>query len=340
MQTLQPILPIHIDATQMSCFRSCPRKFYNEFVLGLRPPGLSIDLHAGACFAAALEETYKQLYLHGKSLSEALEIAHARYCVEWGNFEVPHFKPTAKTMDRVWEAVVGDGTPEGRGYFEEYPPWSDSVKPYIAADGKPTMEYTFAIPLEPYGGSPYSGASITGIDCFPEHPDGGPFLYCGRFDMLGQKLDGTPVPRDEKTTGKSPGLDWARQWQLRSQFIGYVWACQQCGIPATEVCVRGIGILKTKIAHAEHFQPFSNVVVERWHEQLRRDLWRLRRCWDEGFWDFNLGEACSSYGNCVFLDSCTSREPLQWFGDMEVRRWNPLHKNPVAVDDPSKASAV
>jgi hypothetical protein len=331
---LEPILPSLLDATQMSCFRSCPRKYFLEFVLGVRPPGLSVDLHAGGCFAAGLEECYRQLYIHRRPYEDAIAFAHLRYLQEWGEFEVPEWKTTAKTMERTWEAIVGDGTPEGRGYFQEYPPLSDHIKPYIAADGKPTLEYTFAIPLEP------AGDTDDGI-CFPLHPvTKMPFLYGGRFDMLGQKPDGTPIPRDEKTTGRSQGVDWARQWQLRSQFIGYVWACQQCGLNTSEVCVRGIAILKTAIRHTESIQSYSNDLIARWHEQLRRDMWRLRRAWDAGYWDYNMGETCTSYGNCIFLDSCTSRDPLMWLSDMEVRRWNPLEKNPVAVPEPKLARAV
>src|SRR5262245_9254719 len=265
--TLEPILPTLIDATQLSCFRSCDRKFYNEFILGVRPPGISVDLHAGGCMAAALEETYRQIYLHKKPYEEAILVAYARFLQEWGDFEIPEFKFTAKTQDRMWEAVVGDGTPEGRGYFQEYPPLSDHIKPYIAADGKPTLEYSFAIPLEPAGRSP-----VDRKFGFPLHPSGSPFLYGGRFDMLGQKPDGTPIPRDEKTTGRGFSSDWARQWNLRGQFIGYVWACQQCGLDVSEVCVRGISIMKQNIRHAESIQSFSNDLVARWYEQLRRDL--------------------------------------------------------------------
>jgi hypothetical protein len=322
---LEPQLPLNIDSTMISCFRSCPRKFYLEFVLGLRPPGLSIDLHAGACMASAIEETYRQIYFNKRSLDEALQIAYARYCIEWGDFQIPTWKKTSKTLDRCWDAIVGDGTPEGIGYFQEYPPHSDVIKPFIAADGQPTLEYSFAIPLE---------------DDFPEHPNGGPFLYSGRFDMLAQTQDGTPIPKDDKTTGRSPSSEWSRMWQLRSQFMGYVWACQQCGLPTNEVCIRGIGILKEKIVHAQQIQPYSQDLIERWYEQLRRDLWRIRKAWDENHWDYNFAESCTSYGNCVFMDSCSAREPLSWLSDMEVRRWNPLEKNPTKVADPSQVSAI
>lgn len=341
-----PILPEYMDATQMTCFRSCPQKFFIEFVLGLRPPGLSIDLHAGGCVAAAIEETYRGLYEKQLTLREALEYAHARFLIEWGNFEIPHFKRTSKTMDRTWEAIVGDGTEAGRGYFEMYPPETDDIKPFITAEGKPTIEYTFAVPLEPCAsgftsdGRRYSSYDPDAHrDAFPLHPSGRPFLWSGRFDMLGQLASGKAIPKDDKTTGRSPSEEWSRQWQLRTQFMGYVWALQQCGLDVDSVAVRGIGILKESIRHAEHIQPFSDFLIARWYEQLRRDMWRLRRAWDEQYWDFNFGEACTNYGNCIFMDSCNSRNGVQWLSDFQVRRWNPLLKNPVAVADPSLESA-
>ena len=333
---LLALLPLNVDSTMISCFRSCPRKFFLEFVYGIRPAGLSIDLHAGGCFAAALEEVYRQIYTNQKTFWDAAHLAYARYLLEWGNFEIPSYKRTAKTMDRVWEAIMGDGTTEGHGYFEEYPVHSDHVKPLIASDGRPTLEYTFAIPLEPHTSRLMPGD----VGMFPEHPDGGPFLYSGRFDMLGLKSDGKVVPLDNKTTGRSPGVEWSRMWQLRSQFIGYVWALRQCGIHTDEMCIRGTAILKESIKHAEHFQTYSDVLIDRWHEQLRRDLWRIRRMWDEGYWDFNLAESCTAYGNCVFMDSCTSPDPTNWLSDMEVRRWNPLLKNPTAVASPANTRAI
>lgn len=300
-------LPLHIDSTMMTCFRSCPRKFWLEFACGYRPPTLSIDLHAGACFALALEVVYKKIWAEGKSFDEAMVLAHAAFMIAWGDFEIPEWKKTAKTCDRVWEAV--------ESYFYQYAPLTDHVQPFFTADGKPTIEYTFAIPLEPLG-----------LDGFPEHPDGGPFLYSGRFDLLGS-YHKRPVPLDQKTT-KGFSTNWAEQWDLRSQFIGYVWACRQCGIPVEEVCIRGIAILMRDIQHREQIKPYSQFVIDRWYEQLRRDMWRMRRSFDEGYFDFNLGDACTAYGNCTFLTTCQSPNEESWLSEFEIRHWNPLEKNP------------
>lgn len=299
-------LPLHIDSTMLSAFRACPQKFWLEFACGYRPSHISIDLHAGACFAEALETTYREIHSKHKSVNDALDVAQAKFMISWGDFEIPEHKRTAKTKDRVWEAV--------EDYFYVYPPLTDHVQPYRKPDGEPTFEFTFAIPLEGDG--------------FPLHPSGEPFIYCGRFDMLGSYMS-RPCVRDEKTQGTSPDANWAEKWDLRSQFLGYVWACRQLGIDLNTVVVRGIGILKTKIAHAEAIKTYSDFMIERWHEQLRRDLWRLRRCYDEKYFDFNLGDSCTAYGNCIFLPVCQSTTPESWLSNFAINKWSPLKKNPV-----------
>jgi hypothetical protein len=94
--------------------------------------------------------------------------------------------------------------------------------------------------------------------------------------------------------------------------------------------VRGVAIQHTKTDLCEAIKTYSDDLRSRWLEQLRRDLWAIRRCWDEGYFDYNFGEACTTYGNCVFLTPCGAPEADQasWFTNFEVRRWNPILKNP------------
>jgi len=313
-------LPTVVDSTMLTCFRSCGQKYYKEFILGRRPPGLSIDLHAGACFATAIETVRKLTYKDHLPYHEVLLKAHAAFLQAWGDFEIPTYKATAKTMDRVWEAV--------EDYFATYSPLTDHVQPYMSAAGDPTLEYTFAIPLEP---TRETWEEARG-GCFPLHPNGSPFLYCGRFDMLGA-MNGRPIPVDEKTSGRSADGNWAEQWNLRNQFMGYVWACQQCGLDVDSLLVRGTSILKTKIGQAEAIKTYPRGLLNRWHEQLRRDLWRLRRSWDSGYWDYNFGDTCTQYGNCIFMTSCQSENSDQWLQEFEIRRWDPLQKNPVGPSE-------
>jgi hypothetical protein len=316
---MTPILPAYIDATMTSCFRSCPRKFYNEFILGLRPPGVSIDLHAGGAFAHCLETVRKEIYVNGRSLSEALLRANAAFEIYWGDFKIPETKKTNKRPDRVWAAV--------ESYFATYAPHTDHIQPYMV-DGKPTLEFTFALPLEPTANDSPLGGSRE----WPRHPvTGDPFLYAGRFDMLGEYL-GMPIVCDDKTTGTGLYSGWSEKWDLRGQFIGYTWAAQQLGIAADSCAVRGVGILMTKIDHAEAIKPYSDDLRARWLEQLRRDLWRIVRMWDEGYFDYNFAESCTDYGSCIFSTACQSSDPEPWLNNFEVRRWNPTKSDPVAQD--------
>lgn len=326
-------LPEVIDSTQMVAFRSCGEKFNLEFVRGRRPPGLSIDLHAGACYASGLEAVRRGVWEMGLDLEAALARAHLIFLREWGDFEIPEWKKTGKTLENMWEALVQ--------YFRKWPPRTDYIQPYFIG-GKGTFEYTFAIPLEPVldpatfseHEASYGEAHMMEVPpapFFPAHPSGSPFIFGGRFDMLGE-YEGRPCVVDEKSSGKTAGSNWADQWDLRNQFLGYVWACQQAGYDLDTVVVRGISVLKTKEpSFSEAIKVYSKHMLAKWHEQFRRDMWRIRRSWDEGYFDYNFGDTCTAYGNCIFMQTCQSTEQTKesWLQEFAVRRWNPIAKNPV-----------
>jgi len=306
MQPPEPILPAIIDSTMMNCFRACPQKYFNEYVLGLRPAEPSIDLHAGAVFSKTLERFCKEVYLNGLDTPAALARAHATFMGEWGDFVIRK-EGHPKTPENMWAAV--------EDYVRVYPPGSDRVQPYFAGDSA-TFEYSFAIPLDLPG--------------FPRHPiSGDPFIYAGRFDLLG-KRDGRPVVRDEKTAQRLES-NWAEKWDLRSQFLGYCWALQHFGIPCNTTVVRGVIITKTMIRQVEAIKIYAQHLINLWYEQLRRDLHRLCRCWEDSYFDYNLGDTCTGYSHCSFIPLCSSASPSNWYGSYEVNRWNPLLTNPSAA---------
>jgi len=77
--------------------------------------------------------------------------------------------------------------------------------------------------------------------------------------------------------------------------------------------------------------------VERWWTQLHRDIGRMVACWEDksdefpfGYWDYDLADACTSYGGCPFMSLCTVSNPDEWAKtDYEYRNWNPLDLNPI-----------
>lgn len=302
----EAILPQHIDSTMLSSFRSCPRKFYHEYILGLRTPETKIDLYAGGALADALESFYTAVFTKQLSTAEALKEAFIGFSHAWGDNPKEPATDSPKSFDRMWEAVAD--------YIRTYPPHTDHIQPYVSETGAVTSEYSFAIPLDP--------AHFPGI---PLHPmTGEPFIYCGRFDMLGSYL-GRPCIRDEKTT-KYAGATWADQWDLRAQFMGYVWACQQSGIDLDTVVVRGIVIQKTQIKQLESIKIFPDYMVARWYDQMKRDLQRITECWREGYFDYNFGESCTAYSGCVYRSICRSGNPEAWMQEYKILRWNPLKR--------------
>lgn len=305
-------LPTHLDSTMITTARSCLQKFYTEFCLGLRPIDISIDLHAGACFAAAMERFSREVFTNGLDPSIALGRAYTTFTSEWGDFEIRN-PNSPKTPEAMWAAF--------ESYVAQFPPRSDPVQPYFTSDA-PSFEFSFAIPLD--------------FPDFPAHPvSGDPFIYTGRFDLLGRLVSygGIPCVRDEKTAQRLES-SWADKWNLRNQFLGYCWALQHLGIPCHTVVVRGVIIRKKEIEIVEAIKQYPQHLIARWFDQLRRDVQRIVNAHQEGYWDYNLADSCTAYGKmCHFADRCASQTPDIWNDSYAVRRWNPLNRNPIG--DPS-----
>jgi hypothetical protein len=279
-------------------FVACPYRFWRGSIQSLTKPGTNVHLHFGGCMAKGLEAMRKSFW----GALEPEPMAFKRGCdaiiKAWGDYE-PEI-PTQKTLDAALDALAS--------YMEQYPPEREVFTPLLV-DGVPQVECTFAVP-------------IPGLT----HPeDNGPILWAGRYDMLAQSSEGGLYIEDDKTTS-ALGASWLKQWYLRGQFTGYAWAAREYGIPVTAVLVRGIGILKTQITHAQAIESRPNWLIDRWLSQLQRDVRRMIAAWLEGEWDQAYDHACSEFGGCTFLDLCTSPNPDNWLANFEVRPWNPLLK--------------
>lgn len=288
--------PAFFDNTLRGTFVACPLKFKRSFVDNLAPAEPSIHLHAGGCFAAALDAARKSYYSGLADEQEALQIGLAELIKTWGDFPKDH---PQKSLDRM--IVAFDD------YFREYRLPFDTIKP-LMIDGKPSTEFSFALPLP------------------INNPDTGePIIYTGRFDMLGV-FNETLFVVDEKTSSQL-GQSWAQQWDLKSQFTGYCAAAKSFGYPVAGAIVRGIGLLKRETTFAQVIEYRPDWQIDRWYEQLLRDIKRAIRCYEENVWDVALDEACATYGGCAFRRMCLSPEPERWIDGYYVERnWNPLTK--------------
>lgn len=313
-EQIRPSFPRVFDATLIRDFRSCPHKFFLGRMLGLASTAPSIHLHAGKVFARGQEVYRLSFYSEGRWKGDA----HHAMCealkamvMEWGDED--YWLDHAKSLPNIILALEAS--------FDEYPASMDYVTPHMV-DGKPAVEFNFVLP-------------IPGMF----HPETGePILYTGRFDMLAE-FNGMLYVEDDKTA-TSLGPTWPKQWALRSQFTGYCWGAQSYGKPVVGAIIRGTGILKSKFTFAQAVQPRSQWEIDRWLEQVKRDIFRAIQCWEEGYWDYNLDESCNQYGGCPFTSLCTKPNPEDWIKpDFKVEFWDPLAitKAEIPEDAPTTA---
>lgn len=335
----KPMFPHAIDSTMLATFRSCPQKFFRQYVQHWKPKAESVHLVAGGAFASGIEAARRAFYegigfhkewfyeendIIGISTTpvEGWECRKVMHDVEAGNqqvaeaiglqaliehygdFECP--PDSAKSLERTCGAL--------EFYFQNYPLGADGMEPVLMASGKRGIEFSFAEPL------PFA------------HPvSGDPILYTGRADAIMHFANGIYVV-DEKTAS-SLGASWSRQWEMRAQFTGYCWACRQAGIEPAGTIIRGVSILKTKYDTQQAITYRAPWEIDRWLQQTLRDLERMVQMWRDDWYDYALDHACAEYGGCSMLQICKSQDPESWLPMyFEQRVWDPLLREEMTLE--------
>lgn len=282
----------------MSSFKSCPRRFELEYLNHWKPKQQSVHLVAGGAYASGLEAARKAYYGAGLNSDDSIALGLQALIKSYGLFECP--PDSAKSLERTMGAF--------EFYFTQYPLSTDAATPIKLPGGGLGVEFSFSEPLE---------------EVNPETGD--PILYVGRLDML-VDYAGAQYGLDDKTTSQL-GASWPKQWDLRSQFTGYTWGAEKAGIPLKGFLIRGVSILKTKYDTLEALTYRAPWMVERWYEQLHREIRRMKQMWESGVFDFNLDESCNQYGGCAFKQICLTANPDPWLrSNFEQRVWDPVNR--------------
>lgn len=294
----RPPFPTVLDSSIMAGFKSCPQKAYLESFEHWKPRNQSVHLHAGAAYAAGLEAARTAYYVNGASPDDSIAAGLLALLTAYGDFQCP--ADSAKSADRTAGAL--------EYYFSAYPLGEDKAIPLTLPGGKRGIEFSFLEPLD------------------IKHPEtGDPLLYSGRMDMM-VDYEGMKLGEDDKTASQL-GASWPRQWDLRSQFTGYVWGAKQAGIKLDGFLVRGVSILKTKYDTLQAITYRPTWMIDRWYEQLHFDITRMIQAWDMGYFDFNLDHACAEYGGCPFRTACQMRDPSTYLEqEFERRQWDPVKR--------------
>lgn len=309
--------PHAIDSTILASFRSCPQKAFRTYMQHWKPRGESVHLVAGKAFASGIEAARWAFFRDGKTPAEAVAIGLGQLIKDYGDFQCPPESP--KSLERTAGAL--------EFYFDNYPLGTDKATPIRVAGGGLGIEFSFAEPIEGF--------------VHPETHD--PLLYVGRADMVADYAGGVYV-FDEKTASQL-GASWAKQWEMRSQFTGYVWAGHKASIPVLGVIVRGVSILKTKYDTQQALcgrQPWE---LSRWEFQLKKDIRRLMAAYEEArvleslgrdpasAFDWNLDHACAEYGGCPLLQICKVATPESFLPTYFERRvWDPVEREELSPE--------
>lgn len=297
--------PEVIDSSFLAAVASCEQKAGYEYIEHYKPLAPNVHLHAGASYAKGLEAARLSFYVEGKPVEESIALGIGALLHHYGDFECP--EDSAKSATRMAGAL--------EYYFSAYPLGQDTATPLVLPDGKRAIEFSF---LEPIG---------------LKHPiTGNPLLMAGRSDMICD-FAGQRYIEDDKTTSQL-GASWSRQWDLRSQFTCYCWAAKQYGTPVDGVLVRGVSILKTKYDTLQAITYRPDWQIDRWYQQMIRNVRRIIDQWSRGFYDLDLNEACNAYGGCPFRQVCMSQDPSPWLNTYFERRvWDPVHRTETRIDE-------
>lgn len=292
----RPDFPKWIDNTGLSDFITCERKGFYSKVKLIIPEGRNTGFVSGGAFAKGLEVAKTAFYIHGKSVDESLGLGLEALWKDYGDHE-PSKNQSAKTWQGMSHAYLY--------YFDVWPLGDDPCKPAMLAEGRPAIEFSFAIPLE------------------VNHPQTGePILYTGRCDTIGQFRSSLYIV-DEKTT-KGIGPHWAAAWSLRGQFLGYTYAARLYGYNVKGAIVRGIAILVTENKHAECIRPYSEHLIETWWNRTNYQVRRMVDCWKRGEWIEDFSHGCDSFGGCPYMRICETANPEAWEAQFITSTWDPL----------------
>lgn len=315
MPRINPPLPKVVDSTIIGEWQTCQTKEYWSFQRKLGGKGASIDLIAGGAYARGLE-IFRLGYYGGvtrdaeghlvpapdllRNFERAFQLAAVAALEYYGDVDVPENKEK-KGPDKVIMAMGA--------YFERFHPDRDEIQPMYDSAGIPKAEFTFAVPLPVL------------------HPDGEPFIYAGRLDLLGVRQQVT-WGLDDKTTSQL-GPTWSEKWNLRGQFTGYTWILRQHYEGVAGVIARGTCFLKDKFTFAESPQQRSTWQIDQWFDNLCHVLENMKTAWAKGYYTQDFHEACAAYGGCPFQRLCLAHDAEQWVeGNYATREWDPLAKNP------------
>lgn len=296
--------PPVLDASIITQFKACPRQMWFNHIRRVQRPVMSVHLVAGNAFAMAVERARRLWYEQDER--DPLRIRTEALRTLWQNY--PEGVPIETRHKAKSPVVLAEGLIR---YLDHFDFVDDNIRPVVLPSGRAGIEFTFAVPLP-----------------IKNPQTGDPILYGGRLDMLAETVGTKTIwASDDKTTGLY-GPNWSNDWNMRYQFLGYMWGCAEYGVPVAGMLVRGLHLTLSEMRVINDTKLFPRFKVERWHEQMLRDVQDIVRAWETNVWGYDFSSACTSYGGCQFVAACDHPDHEQAIINERYvpNEWTPLRE--------------
>ena len=306
--------------SRMQCFKTCPRRHYFQYELGIRKDTTSTPLRMGSAFHLG-----RDLRAKGHTRAEAIDIAVAGY------EELPKWATTDDTV-REWMYERETVACLLNGYFWWWEEGGHDADVTIVELVE--SEKAFELPIR----NPDTGSAST------------TFRVAGKRDAIARFADNRIKVLETKTTGDdvTPGSDYWLRLRLDQQISLYMLSAQEDGIDVESVVYDVVKkpTIKPYRATAAESKKYTKdgklyasmrenaETPEEWRDRLtadiqerpeyyfarreiprlpsdldtfRRELWQqaasVRESRNSGRWFRNTG-ACISPYRCDYLDVC------------------------------------
>ena len=279
------------DNSALNVFFECPRKFFYEYELSLRPKQESIPLTVGTFVHEFLTGVWS-----GKDFRESIHIAV-------NSLERKEAAIIEKKYDPARSGVRGGQKYSIewiisilRAYYHYYPLAAEKFELVTNEDGKPYLELGFAL-------------------------DMGIAMYTGKIDaVVRNKETGKLWIVDHKTTRNALGDRFVMGFNPNNQMSGYLWAVQEIFDEEVEgFIINGIRVGQLKTLKMSQLQDkmFLRILGNRSQRQLEmhvrqlqsamKTIIRMRSEGPESYYQ-NAPNACTNWGGCSFLPLCIATD--------------------------------
>lgn len=291
------------DATSISVYETCPRKYQYEILEGWQPHTKSPHLVFGGHYATALENFYKYRAT-GMSVQEALEtVVREAMIATWDSETgLPWMSSEPnKTRFTLIRTIIW--------YLDQFAE-EENIHTHHLQNGKPAVELSFTIEVSD------------------------DLLFCGHLDRVVKYQDDLYV-MDQKTSKHAIGTHFFDGFNPNTQMSLYTWAgkaIMHTPISGVIIDAAQVGVNFSRFSRGFTFRTKGQ--LDEWYESTMTVIMRAQidtQRYHQGI-DMPMNTAsCGNYGGCPLRPVC-SRNPevrKNFLAAAFVKRdtlWDPLER--------------